>query len=145
MAEKRTVKLCNECGARHRCLHKHSSYKRAWYVANRAACIKRTQTRYAKNRESILEQKHWYHFKRAYNLTQDEYEARLAKQDNVCAMCNKPTNKIVVDHDHKTNVVRGLICPRCNLVLSFMDEVGDWRTIIETYLKGDHDGACDPV
>lgn len=59
---------------------------------------------------------------RAYNLrvnfgmTVDEYEVLLAEQGGVCAICGSPPKKVrlAVDHDHKTGMVRGLLCGQCN-------------------------------
>jgi hypothetical protein len=56
--------------------------------------------------------------KRAAELEAD-YEALLAAQGGVCALCGKPpkTRRLSVDHDHKTGTVRGLLCFRCNRAL----------------------------
>jgi len=34
-----------------------------------------------------------------------------------CQICNDTFKKLVVDHDHKTNEVRGYLCRRCNVML----------------------------
>lgn len=53
---------------------------------------------------------------RTYGLSGDDYDALLALQGGRCAVCRvKPKSKrLVVDHDHKTGAVRGLLCARCN-------------------------------
>jgi len=65
-------------------------------------------------------------------LTKKEYNKLLEKQNGVCAICEKPETKklkdtiyrLAIDHDHKTNKVRGLLCSRCNRGLGhFMDNV----------------------
>jgi len=59
-----------------------------------------------------------------YGLSQEEYSAMLKAQNNCCAICvslfqSSPT----IDHDHKTEKVRGLLCMNCNLGLGhFRDE-----------------------
>lgn len=53
---------------------------------------------------------------RTYGITHDQYYALLDKQGGVCAICKmKPRAKLLaVDHDHKSNLVRGLLCTTCN-------------------------------
>lgn len=53
----------------------------------------------------------------------------LLEQKGLCAACGKPPeppvegshgnagNPLVIDHDHATNVIRGLIHTRCNKLL----------------------------
>lgn len=35
-------------------------------------------------------------------------------QDGHCAVCGSDWHKLVEDHDHKTGLVRGYLCRRCN-------------------------------
>lgn len=50
-----------------------------------------------------------------YNITAGEYEALLAAQDGKCAGCKQERQYLLpVDHCHKTLIVRGLLCKRCN-------------------------------
>ena len=50
----------------------------------------------------------------------DLYESLLASQDGHCALCpNEPkTRRLHVDHNHRTGMVRGLLCYACNRRLS---------------------------
>ena len=45
-----------------------------------------------------------------------DYDAMLAAQGGVCAICGNPpkTRRLHIDHDHKTGKVRGLLCFQCN-------------------------------
>lgn len=54
--------------------------------------------------------------KKSFGLTIAEYDAMLAAQGGVCALCKKkPTGKrLAVDHDHNTGEIRSLLCHRCN-------------------------------
>lgn len=51
-----------------------------------------------------------------YGMTVADYDAILAAQDYACAICGmRPrTKRLHVDHDHKTMMVRGLLCSNCN-------------------------------
>ena len=59
-----------------------------------------------------------------YGMSIEEYDALLASQDGVCAICGSlPVKKrLAVDHDHTTNDVRGLLCTRCNTTLGRMKD-----------------------
>lgn len=51
-----------------------------------------------------------------YSMTVEQYDAILWEQGGGCAICGmKPrTKRLHVDHDHKTMMVRGLLCSNCN-------------------------------
>jgi hypothetical protein len=52
-----------------------------------------------------------------YGLTLKDYDEMLKKQRGKCAICGKPPTsrrRLAVDHNHKTNKVRGLLCHVCN-------------------------------
>jgi hypothetical protein len=54
---------------------------------------------------------------RTYNITSEQYEAMLEYQGGCCAICQLPPRgklPLNVDHDHKTGLVRGLLCWTCN-------------------------------
>lgn len=53
---------------------------------------------------------------KTYGLEAGDYDRLLALQGGRCAICRaRPkTKRLAVDHDHKTGVVRGLLCSRCN-------------------------------
>jgi hypothetical protein len=65
--------------------------------------------------------------KRTYGITVEQYDALVAAQDGHCAICDgtDPGSKGVwyVDHCHKSNAVRGLLCSPCNTGLGhFRDD-----------------------
>lgn len=54
---------------------------------------------------------------RKYSITQAVYDEMLALGDGACWICKKkpkPGKALNVDHDHKTNQVRGLLDWFCN-------------------------------
>lgn len=62
----------------------------------------------------------WQRFLDKYNITNDEYYAMLARQDQTCALCScQPRH---VDHDHVTGLTRGVLCVSCNFRLSAIDD-----------------------
>ena len=68
------------------------------------------------------------HNKRAFNLESNygidwvDYDRMVMAQCGVCAICGDPPeagpgNFLVVDHDHSTGAIRGLLCHPCNWAL----------------------------
>ncbi len=65
------------------------------------------------------------HLQRRYGISHKDFSALCRKQKHRCAICgtriqNKACSRekaAVVDHDHATNAVRGLLCNRCNIGL----------------------------
>lgn len=61
-----------------------------------------------------------------YGLSMDDYERMAREQDQRCAICGGSQTRVdsdgalVVDHDHKTGTVRGLLCALCNTGLGAM-------------------------
>jgi hypothetical protein len=59
-------------------------------------------------------------FETVYGISQEQYEARVARQGGLCAICNtKPEKALCIDHSHATGQVRGLLCSNCNSMLGF--------------------------
>jgi len=61
-----------------------------------------------------------------FGITENEYDRIEAYQGLACAICNRPPKeggqRLAVDHDHKTGLVRGLLCWSCNRTLGFVRE-----------------------
>jgi len=62
--------------------------------------------------------------KKNYNMTIEDYESLLLSQSGRCAICfTLPGDqKLVVDHCHKTNTVRGLLCSSCNRGIGLLQD-----------------------
>jgi Autographiviridae endonuclease VII len=77
---------------------------------------------------------------RSYGLTEEDYDRLLKIQNGVCAICHKPethnrSKVLSIDHCHKTNKVRGLLCHRCNAGLGqFYDDTEIMKSAIN-YLE----------
>ena len=68
-----------------------------------------------------------------YGLSAGEYDAMLATQGGVCAICKRPPKqrRLYVDHDHATQIVRGILCAHCNSALAWLEE---WEAQARSYL-----------
>lgn len=59
------------------------------------------------------------YLQKTYGISTEDYDQRLANQGGVCVICGKRPGRrrLVVDHDHTTGAVRGLLHSRCNRAL----------------------------
>jgi hypothetical protein len=77
-------------------------------------------------------------------VTQEWYEKQWKKQNGLCAICKRPETvaykrygtirRLAIDHCHKTEIIRGLLCTRCNWALALMEEIEDWHERALAYL-----------
>lgn len=64
-----------------------------------------------------------------YGINEQDFKALLESQNGVCAICGEPptaTNlqnqNLVVDHDHETGKVRGLLCGKHNTAIGLLSD-----------------------
>lgn len=70
------------------------------------------------------------YYVRTYNITLPEWAELFDKQNGVCAICLEEgfimkedhVAKLMVDHDHRTLKVRGLLCHNCNRALGLLKD-----------------------
>jgi hypothetical protein len=73
--------------------------------------------------------------KNSYGMSIADWDALYNSQGGKCRLCGVGSNKLVVDHNHRTGKVRALLCQNCNLSLGkFGDDVPGLEKAI-TYLK----------
>lgn len=78
--------------------------------------------------------------KRRYGLTLDDYNTMYAVVDGNCEICGEHKNMLYVDHNHKTNKVRGLLCALCNAFLGKVDKNKEILVKMKHYHGGHHKG-----
>jgi hypothetical protein len=83
--------------------------------------------------------------RKRFGITPEQYDWMLQAQGGICAICGQEetapyikdgrSRHLAVDHDHKTRVLRGLLCRSCNTGLgSFGDDIPRLRSAIR-YLE----------
>jgi DNA-directed RNA polymerase subunit RPC12/RpoP len=110
----------------------HKKYHAKWYEENKekrhAQIAEYEKTKPKEWRKAIGRKSN---LKLRYNLTPQEYETKLTSQDYKCALCGKDANDNVrrgkveplyVDHCHKTNKLRDLLCHQCNSGLGHLKD-----------------------
>lgn len=89
-------------------------------------------------REIELRQRQNRHLIRSFGMTIEEYEDLLERQNYVCAICKRPPSpnkKLAVDHRHRHDMIRGLLCGNCNRGLGmFKDDIAVLKNAV-TYLS----------
>ena len=83
------------------------------------------------------------YYKRVYGLSIKEYLDIAERQSFVCAICGQEnfpmkdcsTGLLVVDHDHITDEVRGLLCHNCNRALGLLKDNTEVLSSAINYLE----------
>lgn len=117
-------------GLQHRCKPCNIAMVGAWQKAHPA----KDRAKGARYRSQHPDQKRGYCLKYKYGITLDQFDAMSKAQGGVCKICRRP-EKLVVDHDHVTGKVRGLLCNDCNTTLGkFNDEAPRFLSAVQ-YLQ----------
>jgi len=103
----------NKNGIHSECKGCHLEYKRTHPVNN-------VETKGLYNKMNPHKAMVW-RLKSRYGITPEDLKEMKMSQDSKCAICNKDV-PLKVDHDHSTNVVRGLLCNGCNRGIGFFNE-----------------------
>lgn len=144
---------------------------RRFYANNREKCLEKERIKYAKNPEKYREKQRRYAmlskgrrqeymklysienrarlrkqaYRRAleslYGLSESEFEDMKISQDSACLICRRTDRKLVVDHCHRTEKVRGLLCTPCNTALGWyekhVDKIGSYLVRAKVAKVGD--------
>lgn len=115
---------------------KISKQKKKYYQDNHEEILKKKKQYRKDNREILRKrdrqwrknhperEKEWENLKN-YNLSHEDWLKIWENQDGKCAICGKPFKKPFddqVDHNHKTNKIRGLLCKKCNGGIGFLND-----------------------
>ena len=100
------------------------------------ACRREYQRLYMKSRKG-------HAYLHQYGITEADYRSMLTDQNHRCAVCNKTeqvkqrgvTRRLAVDHCHKTQKVRGLLCMHCNMLLGMVKDRSDTLMSAVMYLR----------
>ena len=150
-----SVKWCARCGANTAhyilrgeekgcvlCHHREDARRfRQEHRVERNAMERR---RYAKNPEKFRalsrrrhasnpdRQRNWT-LKKKYGVGLAEYNSLWKQQGGKCLICEQ-TKPLVVDHDHATGAIRGLLCQKCNVALALSGDTYEGVLRVLNYL-----------
>jgi hypothetical protein len=110
--------------------HGHTRYRDRKKPAKSCDIPECDNTLYAKGlcHAHYIKQKKW----ESMGVDAHRYQEMLREQNNVCAICGKPEKAsdnasgkikdLAIDHCHKSNVVRALLCSNCNRALGLFND-----------------------
>jgi hypothetical protein len=86
--------------------------------------------------------------RRHFNITLDEYEVILERQNGTCAICGNNETAVrrgtselrylAVDHCHESGKIRGLLCSKCNTGLGLLRDSKELLRKAIQYLTKDN-------
>ena len=85
-----------------------------------------------KKSKKYKESKFKTYLKRKYRISPEEYSELLQQRNGVCDICKMLQKKLVIDHNHITGMVRGVLCHNCNKGIGFLK---DNTTILNNAIK----------
>lgn len=95
----------------------------------------KSHAKYIDNKEKQLDKR----LIAKFGITLENYNKMLEAQNNKCAICDKTDiengKRLAVDHNHKTNKVRKLLCNNCNVAIGFLGEEPSVAIKASEYLK----------
>lgn len=134
--ERRLSSACRECRRRD---------SRTRYAANRDERLRYAAEYRDRNRESILVKKRQGEIARKYGITPDAHAAMVAAQGGACLICggaggmSHMISTLVVDHDHSTGAIRGLLCAGCNIGIGLFKDDPNLILAAAAYLARQRD------
>jgi hypothetical protein len=78
----------------------------------------------------------WYH--REYGITYNQFIDLWQNQQEQCAVCNQSTDTPSLDHCHKTNRIRGILCPECNKAAGLLQDDVSRIEALANYIGNDN-------
>ena len=121
------TKRCGDCG---KFLPLNKFYKRT-YSSGTVGLQNKCKSCQGKRRVSYW--KPHEVMRRKFNITETQYQ-KMMEPDN-CPTCGRVMEKKCIDHCHKTEKIRGVICNNCNTALGLIDDNKETLTNLIQYLE----------
>ena len=139
--------LCNTCyikDYRKKDIEKMRDYDKKNYERNKEYYKNYYKLYYPDNKKRYKDLDRKFYLKKLYNLSLEAYSKLFDSQNGECPLCGCDLNSLdrnpSVDHNHKNNKVRGILCQSCNLKLGFIegDKYQKWLGKAIIYLKNNN-------
>lgn len=114
---------------------RYSETRKRYYETHCNEIKEKSAIQYQRSPETFF----YRRIKGKYGLCREEYDRLLKSQGGRCAICwelpNRRFKHLVVDHDHDTGEVRGLLCSRCNRAIGLLCDDPDLIQEAVGYLR----------
>ena len=90
------------------------------------------------DKQGVADYYRCYHLRKNYGISLEEFNTLSALQDHKCSICsreNKVHENLVVDHNHDTGEIRGLLCSSCNTALGHAGDSPERLRKLASYLE----------
>jgi len=118
---------------------KAREYAHSYYMRNREKFAQAQKERRKRLGSVLKERQRWYGMKHVHGITKEQFDAMLVAQNGVCGLCGGPPrgrhNQWHIDHDHTTDVIRGLLCMTCNPAIERADSSEGWLERAAEWVK----------
>lgn len=134
-------------GSAHECVEcfsiRHLKWRRdnAAHVRNRARqTMRNLRSRHDKDKQAAIARKS--RLKTKYGMSPEDVNLMRSAQSNKCLICTEEFSKTawgrraaIIDHDHVTKKVRGILCSNCNRGLGMFSDNPEIMQAAISYLK----------
>lgn len=116
--------------------YRESENYQNWYKRNKELIVQRSREWRANHAVHSRELEREARLRRKYGMTVENYNRMLLLQNFGCAACRRrPDEELVIDHDHRSGRVRGLLCRHCNTVLGLVFEDPENLSRLANYIQ----------
>ncbi len=114
-----TTKICARCKVEKVITDFYYLKNKAKYACWCKKCSIESAVRWSKNNR---QRRRNCRLKHAHGITLETYDGMVIRQNQSCLICHRKPKQLVVDHCHKTNKIRGLLCNTCNIGLGYFED-----------------------
>lgn len=108
----------------------HAARYKAWAAANPEGNRERNRKRRAAKPDRYA----IYEIRKNYKVTLQEAERLYNLRKAGCSICGSKTRPMI-DHDHESGMVRGILCGHCNLALGHAQEDPERLEELARYIR----------
>lgn len=116
------------------CIECRRAYCSAYGTANRDRRNARLKAWRISNPRATSNNDKRARLKKKYGLSIEDVAAMRAQQEGKCAICERSTQRLFVDHCHVKGHVRSLLCQTCNTFLGWYEKKADAILRFQTYV-----------